>query len=88
MTYQVKEKPKEAETRNECPHYWQIESARGPTSQGVCKFCGTEKEFYNYFPGAAYLQRSTRALELPDLLDSESGEAADETELEESNADL
>ena len=31
-----------------CVHYWVIETPRGPTSTGVCKYCGAEKEFKNY----------------------------------------
>jgi hypothetical protein len=35
---------------NQCNHYWIIESPRGPTSSGICKFCGTRKEFDNWGP--------------------------------------
>ncbi len=31
-----------------CVHYWVIETPSGPTSTGVCKYCGVEKEFKNY----------------------------------------
>ncbi len=31
-----------------CQHHWVIEEADGPTSQGVCRFCGEAKEFRNY----------------------------------------
>ncbi len=34
--------------RQECRHYWIIESPAGPASKGVCKFCGAQKEFRNY----------------------------------------
>ena len=27
---------------------WLIESSSGPTSRGVCKFCGEEREFENF----------------------------------------
>ena len=30
-------------------HYWRIDSAKGPTSKGVCKYCGAEKEFDTAF---------------------------------------
>lgn len=33
-----------------CPHYWLIESADGPTSLAVCKYCGARKDFYNSIP--------------------------------------
>ena len=31
-------------------HHWIIESAAGPTSPGVCRLCGAEKEFINTPP--------------------------------------
>jgi hypothetical protein len=41
----------EERTRNRrhC-HYWIIESPRGPTSRGICKFCGSTREFDNFGP--------------------------------------
>ena len=36
--------------RLECKHYWDIESANGPTSLGTCKRCGVTREFYNADP--------------------------------------
>ena len=30
-----------------CRHHWLIESPEGPTSMGVCKLCGIQKEFRN-----------------------------------------
>ena len=38
------EKPAE---RSTCQHYWLIEPALGPTSNGVCKYCGQKKVFLN-----------------------------------------
>ncbi len=32
----------------ECTHHWIIESPGGPTSRGVCKFCGARDAFSNY----------------------------------------
>jgi len=34
----------------DCIHYWLIEPAAGPTSSGVCRFCGAQREFHNTFP--------------------------------------
>jgi len=31
-----------------CRHHWVIEKASGPTSTGVCKYCGVRHEFSNY----------------------------------------
>ena len=52
MTQKVKEKPEEHVAPDGCRHYWIIESADGPTSKGVCRFCGVEKEFFNSFSGS------------------------------------
>jgi hypothetical protein len=30
-----------------CRHHWIIEAANGPTSQGRCKHCGAERDFFN-----------------------------------------
>lgn len=30
-----------------CRHHWVIEMPNGPTSRGVCKRCGAEREFKN-----------------------------------------
>jgi hypothetical protein len=40
----VVEKPARKAT---CQHFWLIEPALGPTSPGVCKFCGEKKTFLN-----------------------------------------
>ena len=32
-----------------CIHHWLIETANRPTSRGICKYCGAEKEFSNIF---------------------------------------
>ena len=39
---------KEADTNIRCTHHWRIDSPEGPTSRGVCKLCGEEKDFYNW----------------------------------------
>ncbi len=41
----VAERPKAAA---ECRHHWVIDSATGPTSKGICKYCGSEREFLNW----------------------------------------
>jgi hypothetical protein len=30
-----------------CRHHWLIESPQGPTSMGICKLCGAQREFSN-----------------------------------------
>jgi len=32
-----------------CMHHWIIKPAEGAISKGICKFCGTEREFQNYW---------------------------------------
>lgn len=31
-----------------CSHYWVIQPATGPVSQGLCQTCGLTREFKNY----------------------------------------
>ncbi|MDM7999486.1 MAG: hypothetical protein QUS33_05655 [Dehalococcoidia bacterium] len=31
-----------------CKHYWEIERATAQVSRGVCKLCGSHKQFPNY----------------------------------------
>ena len=33
----------------ECRHHWLIDGPDGPTSWGLCKYCGAAKEFLNHF---------------------------------------
>ena len=46
----VKKKANKSKAQKECRHHWMIETAAGPTSKGVCQFCGAQKEFKNYLP--------------------------------------
>jgi hypothetical protein len=88
MNYQLKEEPEKAAKENNCRHYWVIEDAGGPTSRGVCKFCGAEKEFLNSWPDSRTKEQNNRVFELPKLLDVESDAESEDAELEESSADL
>ena len=36
------------EDQRNCIHHWIIEEPKGPTSRGVCKLCGVEREFENF----------------------------------------
>ena len=65
MSYKVKERPEKTETRSECCHYWVIEMADGPISRGVCKFCGEEKWFMNYFWGSSDTKQSKGTFVIP-----------------------
>ena len=63
----VLDKPKNS--NRTCHHYWIIEIPEGPTSRGICKFCGKEREFDNMGPDSwRYGDMSgLPATSLPDL---------------------
>ena len=42
------------ESRPGCTHFWIIESPKGATSKGMCRYCGAVKEFMNEPPGLFY----------------------------------
>jgi hypothetical protein len=48
-------KPQESPAVATCPHHWVIQPALGPTSKGICKRCGAEKTFQNYWDDDAAL---------------------------------
>jgi len=35
-------------TKQICRHHWVIELAQDPTSRGVCRLCGEQREFSNF----------------------------------------
>ena len=37
-----------------CLHQWMIGPPAGPSSKGVCRLCGEEKEFQNYIEGKTW----------------------------------
>ena len=47
-------------------HYWQIETANGPQSFGVCKYCGLEGYHDNYIESGPYTRHDELKKE-PDL---------------------
>ena len=38
----------------QCKHYWVIQPAMGPVSQGICQNCSEVQEFKNYVEGASW----------------------------------
>jgi len=88
MSYKAKEASGTPVKDKECIHYWVIESATGPISRGVCKFCGAQKEFYNSWPEFTYMSRDTRVVELPESLDIEPDSERGDSKLEESSVSL
>lgn len=71
MRHNVEDMSLEKVTKDECHHYWVIESPNGPTSKGVCKFCGAKKEFLNSMPDFTVVKQQTSLFELPELPDIE-----------------
>ena len=67
LRVKVKEKVEEYVAPVGCSHYWIIDSADGPTSNGVCRICGAEKEFFNSFDGTKQAEQNLRPHELPRL---------------------
>jgi hypothetical protein len=55
MTQQVS-MTSQAEEQNVqgCRHYWVIQPATGPVSQGVCQHCGESREFKNYVEASTW----------------------------------
>ena len=37
-----------------CRHQWLIDSPAGPSSSGVCRLCGEERQFQNYIEGTSW----------------------------------
>jgi hypothetical protein len=63
--------------RVECHHYWIIESPDGPTSRGVCEYCGAEKEFDNSALYSSREEARSQTTEPSRSTDSEAGNNSD-----------
>jgi len=52
-----------------CAHHWMIEAANGKKSSGICKHCGTSKEFFNSYdiPISTMLTISHSSLPMPSV---------------------
>ena len=44
---------------SQCRHHWLIEAAGGPTSKGVCRVCGAERQFRNSLDNAPWDNRES-----------------------------
>jgi hypothetical protein len=63
-------KEKQSAVQTACRHYWVIETADGPTSRGICKICGAEKEFYNSWSAYSYIGKEAQnVFNLPNMLE-------------------
>ena len=71
MSHKIEAAPEKPITKDTCCHYWLIESANGPTSRGVCKFCGAEKQFNNSLLDSWWEGDLPMLSELPGLLEIE-----------------
>ena len=79
MRHKLEDSPEKPVAKNRCRHYWIIESPKGPTSMGVCKLCGAEKEFKNFSPGSSWEGDISVLLEPPGLPDIEPDEEPDDS---------
>jgi len=64
------------ETQNDipeatCHHFWIIESANGPKSRGICKYCGERRDFFNSAPAEPVVKHHNHPLELPKIAEVE-----------------
>ena len=73
---------------DECHHYWKIEGSNNPTSMGVCKYCGAEKEFLNHLPDFAVIRRNSKLVEMVDLPEPELPDDKCNSEVEKADAAL
>jgi len=69
MRQKIKDVSEKHISEDECLHHWVIEIADGPTSRGVCKICGAEKEFINSMPDYTAPKREKNVFALPELPD-------------------
>ena len=70
-------KPRNPKKKAKCKHYWIIESPNGPTSRGVCKYCGAEEEFGNYTPHSSWYEDKSAPNELAGSMPFESDNKSD-----------
>jgi len=71
MVNNVKAIKEESTVKEQCHHYWVIESATGPTSKGVCKLCGAVKEFSNRLQDTRWEGDTSLLFELADTQGTE-----------------
>ena len=67
MNNKVKEKTELRQAASGCLHHWLIESARGATSRGTCKYCGEERLFYNSWTDFSVMKRSVSSSVIDEL---------------------
>ncbi len=71
MMNNVKAINQESTVKEQCRHHWVIESASGPISRGVCRLCGTVKEFSNRLPDTRWEGETSLLFALADTQGTE-----------------
>jgi hypothetical protein len=81
MVNRLETAPEQPTSKGNCCHYWIIKPADGPTSKGMCQFCGAEKEFDNCGPDSLsrWDRSPSKYVDLPDLPDLAPAEKQDES---------
>lgn len=75
----VLDKPvKKTDAIKTCSHHWLIEPALGPTSEGICKFCGEKRTFLNIVEDDKPKSDLTRLFGSDDLKSAEKDGAVDD----------
>jgi len=54
MSIKDSEATEELQEAPACRHQWLIDAPAGPSSKGVCRACGEERQFQNYIEGSAW----------------------------------
>ncbi len=71
MRHKVNRQAEVTAVQDRCRHHWIIEIANGPTSRGVCQYCGESRDFFNSITAYTELKRNTHPhthpLDLPEL---------------------
>jgi len=67
----------------ECQHFWLIEPALGPTSQGICKYCGQKKTFLNIVEDNQPKENLSRFFDKDEAAESEREEEEAEVDNED-----
>jgi hypothetical protein len=63
-----------------CRHYWVIQPADGPVSQGKCQNCGESREFKNYVEASTWGDDKSASRARVDLVQSVADRMEDEQE--------
>lgn len=83
MTQQVsRTSPVEEQEEQKCQHYWVIQPADGPISQGMCRNCGESREFKNYVEASTWGEDKSAGRSAPDVTQTVAAERVEDDEEE------